>query len=151
MLIFLAFVASALSFSSGSVFFGIAFLVAFFVLIGGAKGQLASYSSLAKKGLAARGIVLNVTPVALSTSPANGLLGRVEVRVLTLDVEVPGQEPYVMNGGVWIPTNLTRDVLPGATLELRVDPKDPNKVAIIGPGAGFAGAPLLGAPAGRPS
>jgi hypothetical protein len=37
-----------------------------------------------------------------------------------------------------IPTNLDRDVVPGATVELRIHPKNNARIAIIGPGAGFA-------------
>jgi len=62
---------------------------------------------------------------------------RFELRQVYIDVEIPGKPPYETSSRAVIPINLVRDVLPGATVELRVDPKNPSKIAIIGPGTGF--------------
>jgi len=93
-----------------------------------------SYDSLVARGIPARGILLSVAPMGTKTGTR---LRRFEVRQVRIDVEIPGQAPYETNATPWIPINLVRDVLPGATVELRVDPKNPSNMAIIGPGTGF--------------
>ncbi len=59
-----------------------------------------------------------------------------------MDIEIPGQPPYEATVTPLVPTNLVRDVLPGATVELRIDPKRPTQLAIVGPGVGFNSALL---------
>ena len=53
---------------------------------------------------------------------------------LLLDIEVPtGWAPYeLLHRSPWIPRRLRRGS-PGSTLDLRVDPANPNNVAILGP------------------
>ena len=96
-----------------------------------------------RNGTPARGILLAVdsysTKIEMpgpAVSRTGVLMPRYVRRGVTTDVEVPGKPPYEVTTSVVIPTNLDRDVLPGASVELRVSG---NKIAIVGPGAGFAG------------
>jgi hypothetical protein len=92
------------------------------------------YDWLLANGIPARGILLMVA----STGTKMGTrLRRYEVRQVLIDIEIPGREPYETNATPAIPINLVRDVLPGATVEVRVDPKNPSNIAIVGPGTGF--------------
>jgi hypothetical protein len=94
------------------------------------------YARLLKVGLPARGILLQVS--AFKGRVQSGGL-RFESRNVTIDVEVIGQSPYEANVNLLIPSQLKNDVLPGATVELRVDPKNKKNMAVIGPGAGAIG------------
>jgi hypothetical protein len=108
------------------------------VLIGSAvNGSPAgSFDSLMQNGIPARGILLQV---AQTSSGMTGTIGRrFQQRSVRIDIEIPGRPPYELNAFAWIPMNCVRDVLPGATVELRVDPTNPQKFVIIGPGVGFA-------------
>jgi hypothetical protein len=81
--------------------------------------------------------------VVSSTGQKVGAVSRrFDRRSVTIDVEIPGRQPYEVTTIPLIPINLVRDVLPGATVELRVDPKNPSTMAIIGPGTGFVQAAL---------
>lgn len=99
-------------------------------------------------GVPGRGILLVVAPTA-----TRQLVGGqpYEVRQMTLDVEVPGKPPYEVSCSPLYPANLSGDMLPGATVELRVDPKNPQSIAIVGPGVGFAAAGLLTTPPPPPA
>lgn len=100
-----------------------------------------SYRSVLRTGIPARGILLSVSALPLG-SVGTGLM-KLQRRQVTIDIEVPGQPPYEIATTALIPLNLVRDVLPGATVELRVDKKNPSRIAIVGPGVGFVGAALL--------
>lgn len=119
-------------------------IVLVIVIISAAKGSLAGYDRLAAKGVPARGILLQVSSIATRV-PGGTRLRRFESRSVTIDIEVPGSAPYVAMVNAVIPSNLVRDVLPGATVELRVDPKNANNIAIVGPGVGFIGFSALAA------
>lgn len=115
--------------------FGLIFILVIYMVIKGAKGAATGgYDSLVAKGLPARGILLQVSSIGTKVGPVSR---RFEMRQVYIDIEVPGREPYETNANAVIPLNLVRDVLPGATVEVRVDPSNPAKVAIIGPGTGF--------------
>jgi hypothetical protein len=96
------------------------------------------YARLVRGGIAGRGILLQVSPQPLRTLGSAGQ--RFQLRRVQIDVELPGKPPYVVDATPYIPTNLVRDVLPGATVEIRVHRLQPSKIAIVGPGAGFAAA-----------
>jgi hypothetical protein len=123
-------------------FFGL-MIVMFIVwaIVKAAAGSTSSYQGLTTKGMAARGILLQVDSVGYSIEGMRAQ--RIERRAITVDVEIPGQAPYVVSTNAYVPKNLARDVLPGATVELRVDPRNKQYVAIVGPGAAFAAAALL--------
>ena len=82
----------------------------------------------------ARGLVLS----ASSTSRSVKWNGQIcEQRDATLDVEIPGREPYVVRMTIRFPLGLAR-VAPGAALDLKVDPDDTSRTVVLGPG-GFTG------------
>lgn len=104
------------------------------------KGSVSGFDQLMATGIPAKGILLQVS----STGTKVGLATRrFDVRQVTVDVEIPGQPPYVVTTSPAIPINFVRDVLPGATVELRVDRKDNTKLVIVGPGTGFVPAALI--------
>lgn len=104
--------------------------------VGGGGGVAGGrFDSLMRNGNAARGILLQVAPTGTMSGTVQR---RFQLRSVTIDVEIPGQQPYVVSCVPIIPLNLVRDVLPGATLEIRVDTSDPSNIAIVGPGAGFS-------------
>jgi hypothetical protein len=120
----------------------------FFILVGvfSNRAQQQAIASLLDAGVPARGILLQVNSRGQRVGPrtvAGGLVQGYEQRAVSIDVEVPGKPPYVVNGPLMIPLNLVRDVLPGATVELRVDPTNPQKIAVVGPGVGFAFQPPI--------
>jgi hypothetical protein len=85
-------------------------------------------SGLVPSGLRAHGIILQADQFSTETS----YLGqRFELRRLTLDVEVPGRAPYEVSITPRIPRIV--EALPGATLDLRVDPSNPQNIQVIGP------------------
>jgi hypothetical protein len=109
-----------------------AFVLWVLVKIVRSSGGPGGYAKLSASGKPGLGILLRVGPTGTR-------LGQFETRTVLIDVEVPGEPPYEANVPVSFPVSLKGDVLPGATVEVRVDPKDPNKIAIVGPGVGFAG------------
>ena len=106
--------------------------------LGGVAGY-GDYDRLLKSGIPARGILLAVSNTGAKVGPVSR---RFDMRAVTIDIEVPGQAPYEVATSVLTPLNFARDVLPGATVELRVDPKDPSNIVIVGPGTGFVQAAL---------
>ena len=93
------------------------------------------YDKLVANGVPARGILLQVSNTGIKSG---SVMRRFDSRSVLIDVEMPGRPPFELQASPIIPTNLVRDVLPGATVELRVDPKNPRKMAIVGPGSGLA-------------
>ena len=98
-------------------------------------GSRGAYNTLLANGIQGRGILLGVSNMSLGTVGVG--LFKYQQRGVTIDVEVPGRPPYECTVTALIPLNLVRDVLPGATVEVRVDPSNPNNIAIVGPGVGF--------------
>ncbi len=114
----------------GFMFVALAFIGAL------ARNPAGQFDRLSANGIPARGILLQV---AQTSSGMSGRIGRrFQSRRVRIDIEVPGRAPYEVRGLAWIPMNCVRDVLPGATVELRVDASNPQKFVIIGPGVGFA-------------
>ena len=97
-----------------------------------------AYDRLLASGTPARGILLQVDAIALPVVGSRFAAVPMQRRQCYLDVEIPGQPPYEVQAQVMVPLRLADDVLPGATVELRVDPGDRNNIIIVGPGAGFA-------------
>src|SRR5437660_1424750 len=90
--------------------------------------------SIEATGTPARGLVLTCSPYVIGVTINQR---RFEKRTMTLDVEIPGQAPYQSSGDFLVPRGLV-DAIPGASLELAVDPSNPDKIAVLGPG-GFTG------------
>lgn len=89
---------------------------------------------LEASGQRARGLVLTCSPYVIGVTLNQR---RFERRTMTLDVEIPGTPPYQSSGDFLIPRGLV-EAIPGASLDLAVDPSDPDKIAVLGPG-GFTG------------
>jgi hypothetical protein len=103
---------------------------------------------LLQTGLIARGILLRVD-IPLTRWSAEGGRQLFQRRQLRIDVELPGRAPYEVDQLVQFPTNLSKLILPGATVELRVDPKNPKKLVVSGPGVALGASffnPALQAP-----
>lgn len=90
--------------------------------------------ALLQMGVPAAGILVQVGTQRTLWGTANP--GYFEARRVSIDVELPGQQPYRVDGPIYVPANLRRLVLPGATVELRVDPAAPRNIAVFGPGVG---------------
>jgi hypothetical protein len=104
-------------------------LVIFLVLVFAVRaGQGGGRGALLARGLPARGLILSADRTATDASYGGQ---RFEVRSLVLDVEIPGRAPYEVSLSTMIPRIC--EALPGATLDLRVDPAKPNNLAIVGP------------------
>lgn len=115
---------------------GFLILVIFFVvrpMVRAARGRGLSFGgSLDLSGTPARGILLAVAPTGTRVGTNQ------ESRQVTIDIEIPGQPPYEVRTMATFPTCLRGDVLPGATVELRVHPNNRSAmVRIVGPGVGF--------------
>jgi hypothetical protein len=111
------------------------------IAIASAKGSVSTFDQLMNNGIPARGILLRVNSQPMNAGSSG--MRRFVTRGVYIDIEIPGRAPYSVSASPIIPTNLDRDVVPGATVELRLDPKNPGRIAIVGPGAGFA-ASMLG-------
>jgi len=83
-------------------------------------------------GVQARGILLKV---GSQRRPMGSAGGYYEMRAVTIDVEIPGKRPYETDCMLYVPANLCRLILPGATLELRV--QSSSSIAVYGPGVGL--------------
>ena len=94
----------------------------------------AAIDRLARRGIRGRGLVLSAFQMS------NGVtLGgrRFERKQMTLDVEIPGRPPYLVNGQFLVPRGQV-EAIPGSSLEVAVDPSNPSQIAVLGPG-GFTG------------
>ena len=118
----------------------ILFVVVIFLVIKAAGGSQGQYQRLSRGGVPARGILLSVSSMPLGSVGVG--LNKLQQRQVYIDVEIPGEQPYELSVVALIPLNLVADVLPGATVELRVDPRNRNQVVIVGPGVGFNAATL---------
>ncbi len=121
-------------------FFVIVCIVVFVLVQSAAKkgttlrGPAAEFDRLVAKGAPARGILLQVSSTGVRV-PGGTQLRRFQRRQISLDVEIDGETPYETSTTPLFPTNLVSDILPGATVELRVDRKNRDNIAIVGPGA----------------
>lgn len=115
--------------------FVVVFLV---VLLGQSRRQAKDVEAMEKllaSGSPAQALLLSVSGV--NTTFQRGTQ-RYERRLLKLDIEEPGQEPYEVHALQLIPAYLSQYALPGATFEVRVDQRKRGKVALVGPCAGFS-------------
>ena len=99
-----------------------------------ANTSTSGFDALVANGIPARGLVLQASQQSRGVTMS---FRRFEQRMMTLDVEIPGQAPYTCTGTFMIPRGLAEPT-PGASLELAVDRKNPNNVVVLGPG-GFTG------------
>jgi hypothetical protein len=119
------------------------------VVIGGMMRSQASNDELLRTGLPARGRILQVG----HTGGSVAVMGHRHLR-LSLQLEVhPAQgAPYVAQTTQLVSELQLASVQPGAAVELRVDPKNPTRIALAGFGGpmGMQGQPMPGMP-GQPS
>ncbi|HEY5372544.1 MAG TPA: hypothetical protein VIK01_02615 [Polyangiaceae bacterium] len=92
------------------------------------------FLALETKGLRGRGLVLSCAQLGTGVT-LNGR--RFEKRTMTLDVEIPGREPYVSTGDFLVPRGVA-ETIPGASLDVAVDARNQNQILVLGPG-GFSG------------
>ena len=117
------------------VFLVFVVVVAWIVIAGGAAARkLKRQSALELNGLRGRALVLSSSFMSTSTR-INAV--RYEQRQMTLDIDIPGREPYVTSGVFLIPRGMVEPV-PGASLDVAVDPGNQNFLSVLGPG-GFSG------------
>jgi hypothetical protein len=110
-------------------------VVVWLVVAGGAAGRkLKRQLSLETNGVRGRALVLSSSFLTTGTT-LNGV--RYEQRTMTLDIDLPGRAPYVTSGQFLVPRGLVEPV-PGASLDIAVDPSNPSSLSILGPG-GFSG------------
>lgn len=93
------------------------------------------FYGLLRSGTPARGIVLKVGTQRSAQGTQSA--GYYEIISVRLDVELDNQSPYEIDCQLQCPANLRRLVLPGATVELRVDPSSRTNIALYGPGVGL--------------
>lgn len=96
----------------------------------GPKPASSTYTGVARNGLRARALVLSASSYSFGVT-TNGT--RYEKRTMTLDVEIDGTEPYEVTGDFLVPRGLA-EAIPGASLDVAVDPDDRSNVSILGPG-----------------
>lgn len=101
-------------------------------------------------GIPARGILLWVAAQP-SGSTGYSVATKLQQRMAQLDVEIPGQPPYEVTTTISIPLNLVSDVVPGATVELRVSGFNSSNITVVGPGIGIAQGQLPVTTQGGPS
>jgi hypothetical protein len=87
-----------------------------------------------QSALPGRGLVLESTSVGTSVT-MNGC--RFDRRIMTLEIEIAGMAPYVVQGSFLVPRG-QGEVIPGASLELSVAGRNASDVTVLGPG-GFTG------------
>ncbi len=82
-------------------------------------------------GVPARGLILEINK--LGTNVTLGGM-RYESRYMRVDVEMDGHAPYEIRCRGLIPKMMVRNALPGTFVALKVDPRSPKDVAVVGPG-----------------
>jgi hypothetical protein len=102
---------------------------------GGWSGPADGTVSRLENAVPARGILLSVAITGTRTRHRGQ---RYEIRQCRVDVEPSGFAPYEVTANVYIPSTLVRDVLPGSTMEVRVDSGNLQNVLVIGPDVGYA-------------
>jgi hypothetical protein len=106
-----------------------------FVIVAVTKGMAASgRNRLTQSGLRGRGLILSSSQMATNTRVG---MQRFEQRQMTLEIEVQGVAPYVIQGVFLVPRGMV-DAIPGSSLEIAVDRSNPSSVIVLGPG-GFTG------------
>jgi hypothetical protein len=128
------------------IFYVILAVVAFFLLrgvLGGAAGAARRYDRLQSGGLRGRALVLKSSQTVTGVTVGGR---RFQSRTMTLDIELHGTRPFVVSGTFLVPRGLVEPI-PGCSLEVSVDPKNRQNIAVLGPG-GFTGPWLrIGPPA----
>jgi hypothetical protein len=115
------------------VFF-VAVVVWVIVVAGASARKLKRQLALETNGVRGRALVLASSFLTTGVT-ISGV--RYERRTMTLDIDIPGRAPYVTSGQFLIPRGLVEPV-PGASLDVAVDPSNRSLISVLGPG-GFSG------------
>jgi hypothetical protein len=121
----------------GLVILAVAVFVIFFLVKQASRNLLTStvaIDRLAQRGIRGRGLVLSAFQMSQGVTLGSR---RFERKQMTLDIEIPGRAPYLVNGQFLVPRGQV-EAIPGQSLEVAVDPSNPSQVAVLGPG-GFTG------------
>lgn len=86
--------------------------------------SFANVAELRATGIAATGTILQLRETGITINEVNAVIG------FTVTVEVPGRTPYTATFEQTVPRLAFGSIAPGAKVALRVDPDDPNEVAI---------------------
>jgi hypothetical protein len=119
---------------------GIVVLVVFFIIFALVKSAssralgVGDYDRMVQNGVRGRALVLASTNIAVGFRIN---MRRFERRTMTLEVEIPGREPFIAQGTYPVPRGLVEPI-PGSSLEVAVDPRGSGQIAVLGPG-GFTG------------
>jgi hypothetical protein len=119
---------------------GIVVLVIFFIVFALVKSAssrafgVGNFDRLSQSGIRGRALVLAASSVAVGFRMG---MRRFERRTMTLEVEVPGREPFIVQGTYPVPRGLVEPI-PGSSLDVAVDPRGNGQIAVLGPG-GFTG------------
>jgi len=113
------------------------FFIVFVIVKAGNAGRalgVNDYDRLLQNGVRGRALVLASTSIAVGFRIG---MRRFERRTMTLEVEIPGREPFIAQGTYPVPRGLVEPI-PGSSLEVAVDPRGSGQIAVLGPG-GFTG------------
>ena len=122
---------------AGIVVLFVVFIFIFVVKAAASGGRALGVSDLdrlTRSGVRGRALVLASSSVAVGFRWG---MRRFERRAMTLEVEVPGREPFIVQGTYPVPRGLVEPI-PGSSLDVAVDPRGTGQVAVLGPG-GFTG------------
>jgi hypothetical protein len=120
---------------AGFVVFVMFFIVIFLVKMASSRALgVGDYDRLTQYGVRGRALVLASTNIAVGFRIG---MRRFERRAMTLEVEVPGREPFIAQGTYPVPRGLVEPI-PGSSLEVAVDARGTGQIAVLGPG-GFTG------------
>lgn len=92
---------------------------------GNAYGQ--ELRRLEKEGVRGRGVIRAVTDTGEQA------VAGTDWKVVDMEIELPGQEPYVASMRQMVPRITADDYQPGKRYPVAVDPTDPNNYALVGP------------------
>jgi hypothetical protein len=120
---------------AGIVVLVIIFIVFFLVKSASSRALgVGNYDRLMQSGVRGRALVLASSNIAVNFRIG---MRRFERRTMTLEVEIPGREPFIAQGTYPVPRGLVEPT-PGSSLEVAVDPRGSGQIAVLGPG-GFTG------------
>ncbi|HYU57195.1 MAG TPA: hypothetical protein VEO00_03995 [Actinomycetota bacterium] len=101
---------------------------------GGAFPMVAGGTGFAVADAALLSAGLDGTATVSSVVPAGVVVNGMAVAALTLSVQAPGRPPYAVQHQEMLPADRLATLAPGVTLLVKIDPVDPNRVAVVWPG-----------------
>lgn len=95
---------------------------------------VSDFDRLTSNGVRGRALVLASSNIAVGFRIG---MRRFERRTMTLEVEIPGREPFIAQGTYPVPRGLVEPI-PGSSLDVAIDARGTGQLAVLGPG-GFTG------------